>query len=258
MSKNPKSMSMAELVNETKKVYELSWAEMGSRLNRNDKIFRRVSKGEQSGEKYRKALTELYETGLVKHEPPRPRDKSGNIVRVRGKKNKDGTESPSVAPTEHRGTFVGQVKRGKFKYEVTDLAEGNKLHHIELPKTETSAGRKDGLAKIKDTLQRITKSQRSHDKRVKMKVTIQDEDGSRRQYELGSNSGYHASDILNDIKTDCGGDFNKWFGDELNKVYEGLGGSVVSIEMNEFKAKRSKDERKEEDRAGTRRRRWSR
>ena len=258
MSKDPRNMSMAELVMETKNAYGLSWAEMGSRFNRNDKIFRRVSKGEQSGEKYRKALTELYETGQVKHEPPRPRDKKGNIVRVRGKKNEDGTESPSVAPVEHKGTYVGEVKRGKFKYEVTDLAEGNKIHHIELPKTESSSGRKNGLAKIKDTLQRITKSQRSSDKRVKMKVTVQHDDGSRRQYELGSHSGYHASDVLNDVNTDCGGDINKWFGDELDKVYEGLGGSIVSIEMNEFKAHRTKAERKQEDVAGTRRKRWQR
>lgn len=249
-------MSMADLVKTTKETYGLTWKDMANQLGRSDKMIRKIATGETSGESFRRSITELYERGEVEHMTPRRRSKDGGLARVR---SKSGAEQKSFIPEDTRGRRVEPVKRGRYSHTTTALAEGNRLHHIEMPKTPNSQGRKKGLAAIDRVLLQITKSQARRDKRVKFNVTVEDAEGNRRLLEIGSKSGFHASDVRSDMRTDHGGSAEKWLDDEVNKVYRDLGTfTVVSVDINEFSAVRDKTTRKQEDAARTRRHRWKR
>ena len=253
---NSSQMTMAELVKNTKTAYGMTWKEMGEQLGRSDRWVRKIANGETSGESFRQSLTELYDRGQVEHLTPRRRGKDGRLAKVRSKK---GSSEKTVTPQDTRGTRVSSVRRGKFSHTVTSLPEGNRLHHIELPRSPRAAGRGKGFEALKESLKKVTRSQAHRDKRIKLKVVVEDENGVRTQYQIGSHSGYHASDIQSDIRTDFGGNAESWVSDQLDKVYEGLGSyTIVAIDMNEFGATRTKGERKAEDIAGTRRRRWGR
>lgn len=253
---NASDLSMSELVKETKSAYGLTWADMAEQLGRSDRMIRKIANGESSGESYRTSLTELYERGQVETMTPRQRNKHGELRRVRTKR---GSDSKSVVPADTRGKRVGKVKRGKFSHSETNLAAGNKLHHIEMPRSARSEGRKKGLASIKGALQKITKSQARADKRVKLSITVEDDRGVRKQYQVGSKSGYHASDILSDTRTDHGGNIEGWLSRQLDAVYPDLGNQkIVAVDMNAFNAHRTKPERRQEDIARTRRHRWKR
>lgn len=250
------NLSMADLVKQTKAAYGMTWQEMGDQVGRSDRMMRKIARGETSGESFRQSITELHDRGQVQHLTPRRRTKSGDLARVR---SKGGTDQKSFIPADTRGTRAPDVKRGRFSHTTTALAEGNRLHHIELPRTKRSEGRKKGLEAIDQTLLRVTKSQARHDKRVKFTVTVEDDQGHRRQYQIGSKSGYHASDVRSDIRTDHGGSLDDWFARQLDAVYPDTGSyTVVGVDINEHDATRTKTVRKQEDVSRTRRRRWNR
>lgn len=249
-------LPMAELVQRTKAAYGMTWKDMGEQLGRSDRMMRKIARGETSGESFRQSMTELYQRGQVETLTPRRRTRSGSLARVRSKK---GVEEKSFIPADTRGKRAPTVKRGRFSHTTTALPEGNKIHHIEMPRTARSAGRKKGLQAFDNTLLSITKSQARADKRVKVSVTVEDDQGHRRQYQIGSKSGFFASDVRSDIRTDHGGSVEGWITRQLDAVYPDTGSySVVAVDLNEHRASRPKDVRKQEDASRTRRRRWGR
>jgi len=92
---------------------------------------------------------------------------------------------------------------------------------------------------------------------VNMNVTVQNADGTRHQLRVGSKRGFHASDVLSDVKDTHKGSFESWLMHQLQAVYNGTSGRIVQIQMVSFDAVRSKEERKAQDAEGTRRSLWS-
>lgn len=253
---NEQQMPMAELVKRTKEAYGLTWKEMADQVGRSVRMITKIAREETSGESYRRSFSELYERGQVEHLTPRRRSKDGHLARVRSKTN---AEEKSVTPEDTKGKRVLPVKRGRFSHTTTSLPGGSKLHHIELPKTRKSVGRKRGLEAIDRSLLQVTKSQARADKRVKFEFIVEDKEGNRRSFEVGSKSGFHASDVRSDIRTDFGGSVEDWMDYQIRSVYPDSGDfTVVSVDINEHSASRSKDMRKMEDAARTRRTRWKR
>lgn len=252
-------MSMAELVTKTKETYGMTWAEMGQQMGRSDRMIRKIARGETSGESFRASMTELYTKGQVETLTPRRRGKDGTLARVRSKR---GSAQKSFRPTDTRGKRAPTQQRGRFSHQVRHMPEGGRLHAVELPKTKGSQGRKRGLEAIRSSMYRITsaQSQRHADKRVRMTVTYQDADGGRYQVPIGSKSGYHASDVLSDIRAKHGGSVESWISSQAHAVYADMGSdSIVGVQMNEHTATRTKDERRTQDAAGTRRgKNWKR
>lgn len=254
---NDEQLPMAELVQRTKAAYGLTWKDMGEQLGRSDRMMRKIARGETSGESFRQSMTELYQQGRVQTLTPRRRSTRTNaLVRVRAKK---GSEEKSFIPADTRGKPVPSAKRTNYDHKVTNLPGGNKHTRTDLPKTRNSAGRKKGWEAIDNHLLSTTKGQARGDKRIKLAVTVEDAQGQRRQYQIGSKSGYFASDVRKDIRSDHGGSIEGWFTQELEAVYPDTGTyTVVAVETNTFQASRSKAVRKQEDAAGTRRNRWRR
>lgn len=247
--------SMAELVKQTKETYGLTWQEMANQLGRSDRMIRKIANGETSGESFRTSITELYETGQVETLTPRRRTKSGQLAKVRSKK---GASQKSVIPVDTRGKRAPRVARGKYSFSTTHLPAGNRLHQIEMPRTG-KVGRQRGMDDFDNTLLKVTRSQAQADKRVKLSLTVEDPDGNRRRYEVGTKSGFHASDVRADIRTDHEGDAESWLRTQLSHVYPDTGSQrIVGIEINEHNAVRTKEVRKQEDQSRTRRRRWTR
>lgn len=247
-------LSMSELVRETKDAYGMTWQEMAEQVGRSDRMVRKIARGETSGETFRESLTELYERGQVEHPTPRRRTKAGKLAKVRSRR---GDEQKSHVPVDTRGRRLPEVRRGRFSHRVTALPEGNRIHHIEMPRTDRSEGRQKGLQAFDKTMLKVVRSQAHTDKRVKVSVTVEDDQGHRRQYQVGSNSGFHASDVRADIRSDHGGSVEGWLQRQLDSVYPDTGNhKVVGLDMNEFSATRTKEVRKQEDRTRTRRRRW--
>ncbi|MDN6300826.1 MAG: hypothetical protein L0J68_11235 [Micrococcaceae bacterium] len=250
----PAEATPAQLVERIRQSYGMTWAEMGRQLGRSEKMLRKVAKGESSGESYRQALTELHDQGHVEHIPARRRGKDGKIVPVRAKR---GAPAKVFVPQDQSGTFEKVPKRGAFKAETYFLAEGGRQDVVAMPKTKTAKGRKAGLQDLMTKIRAVAKSQRANDKRVKIEVVFETGDGRGRVTELGSKSGYHASDILSDVRTLHGGDFDDWVTHQTKdryKDFDTTDHSMVKVTMTTYNAHRSKDERKMEDQAGTRRR----
>lgn len=253
-AQDPKDLSPQDLVLHLKSSYGYTWKEMGERLGRSEKMLRKVAKGQSKGEVYREALTELYQGGEVTHKPARRKGKDGHIVPVR---SKAGATEKTTVPEETGGTFKPLPKRGAFKSTVTDLAEGGRLYTVDMPKSARSKGRKAGIDSLKQHLRTISRSQAREDKRIKFQVTYQ-VNGEGRVMEVGAKSGYHASDVLSDVKTMHGGDMSAWLASQSEERYKNLdvaSSPVVSVSMTVFSASRSKGERKMQDQAGVRRRR---
>lgn len=249
-------LPMSELVKRTKAAYGMTWQEMGEQLGRSERMVRKIANGESPGENYRTSLTELYEKGQVITLTPRRRTKKGKLVPIRAKRE---SGKSAVIPKATGGKRQPTAKQGKYAFNDQHLPGGNRRYNIEMPKTKNSKGRNQGLQAFDHATLQITKSQAQADKRMRILITVQDENGNRRRYEVGSKSGFHASDVRTDIKHEHGGSIEGWLKHQLNAVYPGTGTSpVVGVEINAYNATRTKDIRRQEDTAGTRRRRWSR
>lgn len=251
---NPQDLTPQELVVQLKQIYGYTWKEMGERLGRSEKMLRKVATGQSRGESYRQSLTELYDHGEVTHRPARRKSKDGRIVPVRAKA---GAAEKTLVPEETAGTFKKMPKKGTFRSTVADFGAGGRQYTVDMPKSARSKGRKAGLDSLKQHLRTISRSQARQDKRIKFEVTYQ-VNGVGRVMEVGSKSGYHASDVLSDVKTMHDGDMSAWLAAQSQERYENLDVSsspIVSVSMTVFNAKRSKDERKMQDQAGVRRKR---
>lgn len=262
MTDDIEQLSIQELVQRSKEAYGLTWADMGHQLGRSEKMLRKLAKGQSPGENYRESLTELYEAGQVKHLTPRRRRKDGKLAPVRAK---NSSETKSVSPVDTKGERAPSVKRGRFRHEIQNMAGGNRITTTEMPKSPGSLGRKKGWESVRDELRRVSKSQAKKDKRVKVKIVLEANDGERRIVSIGSKSGYHASDILTDVRTLHGGNMESWVNDQLQRIGNRPGSSVpedlagfrvVQMEQTSFDASRTKVERREQDATG--RRRWGR
>jgi predicted transcriptional regulator len=258
MAADPTGLTPQELVQQVKASYGYTWAELGERLGRSEKMLRKVAKGESRGEAYRQALVDLYTHGEVRHLPARRRGKDGHIVPVRAK---HGAETATVVPKDTVGAYKDLPKRGKFTVSRTDFPEGGRQIEVTMPKTKRAKGRTEGVHELERQIRNISKAQRRGDKRVKLQVIYDAGEHKGRVMEIGSKSGYHASDILADVKKDHDGDMTAWILSQSTDRYPefDIGRSpIVSVRMTVFNAVRSKGERKAQDEAGTRRRKWRR
>lgn len=251
---DPGQMSPQELVANLRAVYGYTWKELGERLGRSERMLRKVAAGLSRGEAYREALTELFERGEVTHMPSRRRGRDGHLVPVRAKA---GLEAKTVVPEDTGGTFARVSRRGSFHSTTTDFPDGGRQYSIEMPKTAHAKGRLAGIGELHSRLVTISRSQARHDKRVKLQVLYRT-DGRGRVMDIGSKSGYHASDILSDVRDLHGGDMTSWIVSQSQERYENLDlkkSPLVSVTMTVFNAVRPKPVRKAQDAAGTRRRR---
>jgi hypothetical protein len=267
MAANPKDLTPQQLINAVKSGYGMTWDELGEMMGRRSaRLMRKIATGQTSGESFREALIELHENGSVQHPPPRRRARDGHIVPVRAKA---GAEATTVVPEDDKPKIVRVPSRGKFVVEhpsaeealkrVTLFREGNRVVDVRMPKSRGAKGRKAGMEEIKGQIRRVTKGQRANDKRVKIQAIWDTGDGHGRVMDIGAKSGYHASDILGDIQKDFGGDFESWIRHHSADRYDDLNlkrSPVIGVTMIVFDATRTKDERKQQDEARTRRRRW--
>ncbi|MBO1270002.1 hypothetical protein [Arthrobacter cavernae] len=251
---DPGLMGPGELVLHLKAVYGYTWKELGERLGRSERMLRKVATGQSRGEAYREALTELFERGEVTHMPSRRRGRDGHLVPVRAKA---GVETKTVVPEDTGGTFARLSRRGSFHSTSTDFPGGGRQYSVQMPKTARAKGRLAGIHELHRRLLSISRSQARHDKRVKLQLVYRT-DGRGRVMEIGSKSGYHASDILTDVRDLHGGDMVSWIVSQSRERYENLDlkkSPLVSVTMTVFNAIRPKPVRKAQDAAGTRRRR---
>ncbi|WP_159701308.1 hypothetical protein [Arthrobacter sp. 18067] len=258
MAADPSGLTPQQLVQQVKEAYGYTWAEMGERLGRSEKMLRKVAKGETSGEAYREALSDLFTHGEVRRLPARRRAKDGHIVPVRAKR---GAEKATYVPKDTVGAYKDVPRRGKFKVSRTDFPEGGRQLEVTMPKTARAKGRSAAVSELERQIRNVTKAQRRDDKRVKLEATFDVGGGQGRVMSIGDKSGYHASDILADIKSDFGGDMVAWLVSQSKGRYEELDlktSPIVSIRMTVFNAHRPKTERKAQDEARTRRRKWRR
>lgn len=258
MAADPTGLTPQQLVQQVKEAYGYTWVEMGERLGRSEKMIRKIAKGETSGEAFREALSDMFSHGEVRHLPARRSNKNGNLVPVRAKR---GAAAATYIPQDTVGAYKDVPRRGKFTLARTDFPEGGRQLEVTMPKTARAKGRKDAISELERQIRNVTKAQRRDDKRVKLEATFAVGGGQGRVMSIGDKSGYHASDILADTKSDFGGDMVAWLVSQAQGRYDELDlktSPIVSIRMTVFNAHRPKSERKAQDEARTRRRKWRR
>lgn len=251
MSETP----IPELVKKIKAAYGMTWAEMGAAMGRSEKMMRKLATGQSTGERYRRSLEELYSNGAVEHMTPRRRTRQGKLVPVRAKA---GAGDKSQVPDDTRGSSRAAPGRYRWVHRVQHLPAGVKVREARFnPSPGTTTHARGGQA-FKADLQSVTRSQKKVDKRVKLTVTVRGRDGRLHDYQLGSKSGFHSSDVLSDINSRFGGNSFDWLHYQISMVYPDADVQVTGYSMTEFSATRTKKERQQQDYAGTRRRRRSR
>lgn len=251
-------LTNAQIVTTIKQEYGMTWDDLGKAIGRSGRMMRKIARGETSGNSYMAALKELHATGRVTQQPPRRRTKDGKLIKVRARKGKMTT------PSDTRAKIIGPAtpKAHRLKIHPTQhLNDGGKIDRIDMPHTKTAKGRTKGWKQFTENLRRTTRSQSRDDKRVRIRVTAKTSDGQIREFNIGSKGGYHASDVLSDIKKDHGGNPEAWVNSQLDAVYADSSLQVVGVQQTEFSATRGKDIRKAQDaedtRRGAGRRSWS-
>ena len=252
---DPQKASLRDLFAYVKQVHGLSNKKIAQQLGRSETLVCKLLAGTCKNEAYRIPGTELAETGQVQHQAPRRRRKDGKLARVRAPR---GSKKKSIVPSDTRGTPVPKPRRSVFiHHKPVEGADGNRFYMIDMPMGKKTKGRVSGFKAAMDDLHDVTRRQAHTDKRVNMNVTVQNADGTRHQLRVGSKRGFHASDVLADVKDQHKGSFESWLMHQLQAVYDGSSGRIVQIQMVSFDAVRSKEERKAQDQAGTRRNFWS-
>lgn len=258
------SMSIADLVLQSKKAYGLSWQGLADQFGRSEKMMRKLASGQSSGESYRTALTQFYTSGQVQSGVPRRRDKSGKMVKIR---SKAGAGSKSAAPKfDTRGTPAPKAGRNVYARKHVVLPGNNRAATVTMPKSARSANRAKAWNDVKTDLTSLSRAQARTDKRLSPRVLVESSNGKdRRWVKLGTKAGYHLSDAVKDVRTKHGGSWESWTDDQLNKVSQSPAGSsapeslsgysVVGFDYTSHDAQRSKAERQAQDAAGSRRRR---
>lgn len=252
---DPNKAPLSQLFAYIKQVHGLSNRKIAEQLGRSETLVRKILAGTCKNEAYRIPGTELAETGQVQHQAPRRRRKDGKLARVRAPR---GSKKKSIVPSDTRGTPVPKPRRSAFiHHKPLEGAGGNRFYMVDMPVGKRTKGRAAGFNAAMDDLHDVTRRQAHTDKRVNMNVTVQNADGTRHQLRVGSKRGFHASDVLADVKDTHKGSFESWLMHQLQAVYDGSSGRIVQIQMVSFDAVRSKEERKAQDQAGTRRGFWS-
>ena len=249
---DPAQLSPAELVTRVRSAYGLTWAELGAAMNRSPRMMQKVARGETSGESYRDALTELHETGAVSKAPRRRRNAAGKIVPVRAKR---GAKKPTVVPKDtRRGSSLT-----RHSTTTTHLPDGNRIHHIVVPKGRGQAARDAADREMRTKLTNIARGTRWADKRVRVRATVDIGGGQTRTFDVGSKGGYLAADVVSDVRDRNGGDMGGWIASQMGDRYARdavTQGQLVGLSVTSFNAVRSKEERVAQDEAGARR--WGR
>lgn len=278
MSNQYGDFTPSELVDEIRRVFDATWKEIGDMIERSEKMIRKISKGETSGESYREALLEILQHGRAIHVPARRRNKAGQLVKVRAKRNApepvvtpiehepdhedfDDENQEELDAAEHRSKNLVKKHRRRFFKKTTVMPNGGRKHVITMPKGKRSKGHQQGMATFLDTMRRAAKGQRARDKRGKIGVTFDLGNGDFRTVEIGSHDGYHLSDVLSDIRTFKDGDVEAWIKDQLMERYKGEDFdpddySIVQTDITIYDAARGKEERKALDQQDARR--WNR
>lgn len=170
--------SAAELIRRLRE-YGLTQTEIARELDRSPRMVRKIERGETSGELYRGALAQLYETGKSVPPVPRRRDRAGSLVRVRAPR---GSETPTVQPVDPTS---GPARRN-YSTETTYLQGGGRQHQYHLPKSE-GKGREEGRLAFLHNNGRAAMGRR----RAKFRLRY----SNGRTVEVGSKGGYRASDV---------------------------------------------------------------
>ena len=255
MSEPTEQLSPAELVQRSREAYGLTWKEMGAAMNRSPRMIQKIARGESSGESYRGALTELYERGTVSAAPPRRRNAAGKLVPVRAKA---GAKKPTITPRDTRPGGTGRSV-GAYRSETVHLPDGNRIHHIVVPKGRGPAGRDAADREMRTKLTNIARGTRWADKRVRVRATVDIGGGQTRTFDVGSKGGYLSNDIVADIRSRNAGSVKAWVSSQVGDRYAQdsvAQGQLVGLSLTTFNATRSKEERVAQDAAGTRR--WGR
>ena len=249
------SLSPAELIQHARSAYNLTWAELGTAMNRSPRMMQKIARGETSGESYRGALTELYQRGAITTPPARRRNAAGKIVPVRAKR---GAKNPTVVPKDPRPSGArGAV--GAFRSETIHLPDGNRIHHINVPRGRGPAAREAANKEMRTKLINIARGTRWADKRVRVRATVDIGNGQIRTFDVGSKGGYLSNDIVTDLRNRAGGNVGSWVASQMGDRYAQdavTQGQLVGLSLTSFNATRSKEERVAQDAAGTRR--WGR
>lgn len=246
-------LSPAELIQRVRSAYNLTWAELGAAMNRSPRMMQKVARGETSGESYRAALTELHESGSISKAPPRRRNAAGKIVPVRAKR---GAKNPTVVPKDTRRRAPSLSKHTST---TTHLPDGNRIHHIQLPKTQGSKERIAGLKDLRAKIVNVARGSSHQDKRVHLRATVDIGGGRTRTFDVGSKAGYLAGDVVADVRDRNGGDMGAWVASQVGDRYAQDAvkqGQLVGLTMTTFNAARPKAVRVAQDEAGVRR--WGR
>lgn len=249
-------LSPAELVAAIKSSYGFTWAELGQALGRSEKMLRKVATGQSSGQAYRQALTELYETGRVTHVPPRRRGKDGQLMPVRAKA---GASQKLTVPKDESGTYEPRPRRGQFSSDTQHLPDGNRIHEIDMPKDRRAKGRAAGIQEMRRRIVNVAKGTKYRDKRIKLTAVFDVGDGRGRVVDIGAKGGYLANDIVADVRDQHGGNMSAWIASQIQDRYVNLdSGSapLVKLTMTTFDAARPKEIRVAQDEAMTRRRNY--
>ena len=185
----------ADLVNQVRASYGMTWDELGAAMGRSGRMMRKIARGETSGESYRQALTELNDSGRLEHQPPRRRSKDGSLVKVRAKR---GAPQATVAPAEgapvpappqekkRAPTRTPRSPRRTFQSETTHLPDGNRIHRVEMPKTPGTKGREQAAEDLRTKIANIARGTKYRDKRVRMEATVDIGGGRTRNVTIGS------------------------------------------------------------------------
>lgn len=212
--------SAFELVTELKGK-GMSNAEIANELQRDPKMVWKILHGKTSGAAYLDTLTELARDGHASTRPGRRRGKDGHIVPVRAKA---GAETKTVIPEDTQGRYVPQPKKGKFESATTFFGEGARQHEVRFPKTKGAKGRAAAVDDLMSKIRGAAKAQRGRDKRVQFSLTFAD----GRVMEVGSKSGYFASDVLYNTRKH-GDNALSWLVDQAKERYLNLDVGAVPI-----------------------------
>lgn len=245
-------LTNAQRVLAVKTKYGLSWDGLGAALGRSGRMMRKIARGETSGDSYMAAIEELDTTGKVSRQPPRRRNKKGDVVPVRAKHG-------VTIPSDTKAKVIGDAKgrKGRLKIHPTQhLSGGGKIDRIEMPAGKQAKGRSQAFEAATENLRRTTRAQSREDKRVMIRLVGKSPDGKVREYSVGSKGGYHASDVLSDIRKVHGGSYENWAMSQIQSVYPDSELTIVEVTQTEFSAIRSKEIRKQQDAMHTRRRRY--
>ena len=176
------SMSISDLVIQTKKAYGLSWQGLADQFGRSEKMMRKLASGQSSGESYRTALTQLYTSGQVQTGVPRRRDKSGKMVKVR---SKAGTGSKSATPAfDTRGAPAPKVGRNVYARKHVILPGNNRAATVTMPKSSRSSNRARAWNDVKTDLTSLSRAQAKTDKRLSPRVLVESSNGKDRRLSL--------------------------------------------------------------------------